>query len=45
MTAKELLYYYSCYCKDLQEAKNREDLKKNSAKGRANRVKIPMGKR
>lgn len=45
MTAKELLYYYSSYSKDLQEAKEREALKKSANRPRNRGVKIPMAKR
>lgn len=40
MPAKELMYYYSSYAKDLQEAKEKELAKRK--KGSSKVVRIPM---
>jgi len=45
MSAKELMYYYSSYSKDLQEIKEREAVKNSMKKGNRKSLKIPMSRR
>lgn len=43
MTAKEFLYYYSTYCKDLQEAKQEAERIASAQKGKR-RIRMSNGK-
>jgi hypothetical protein len=48
MDAKSLLYFYSCYCKDLQEEKERQAmekaLKSRVASAMRSKVNVPVSR-